>query len=576
MKKYKKCLHIILCMALLLSSAIFTPIAALADDWGGGGNSLNFNNVTHVMSLVTSVQSGSTSSNRIRSIGWLVNIKTNDGRSASSVFERSGDSGSVNGYASYDFDYSYVINQFKMDAGDAGEAIARSFFYGTGPGSGGTMQMWAYFTWWRSGNSSNSQFNIKGAADGAAGSVSSAFKDDPINSDNPPKNYTPADVGNMFVKNTDSRFDGLNIPNGVATNLNDAGVIPTMWRGSMDLSDYYPATGYNPPAPMASNDLTINLQDLGTYRVDTDVIESAIVTNSGEADVTPSDNVPVHLSIPGVTDQTKYVIVPHDSSQLVYFKFHTPSSPGSITMTATVNANHAVLETNYDNDTSSRTVSINAFDENTPPDPGNNGHVALRAGSYFQYLNPPGINGTDSTSWGLWEWVNNAFVYNTYSANVTSKLTVTPDGKVPTALKRSDGMWKIKSGYGIDESVTINVSTSSTDSDAITGVQRTISYYPEFEYDQISYDNSGYFRILERLTGGLNANYDLQANPYSRFGCHVHFLPVWFADDKLYTPETYSFDVWTPNGMLSCTSTDSVYIKGSVFDDSQTGPVRNP
>jgi hypothetical protein len=571
-KKYKSIATMIMIIALLFSSAISLPITVLADDWGGGGGSDNdkirFDDNSKCIDLVTSVVSGSTAPNRIRSIGWLVTIYMKDGRQASAVFEKNGDDGTYMGYSAYSFSYDYIVNEFRMDAGSTGESVARDFLYGTGTNSGGTIKMWAYFTWWRENNSPNSQFNVGGASDGVPGAVSGAFIGDTVDAPNAAINYTPADVNNMFVKNPDSRFNGLHIPNGVAANLSDASVIPTMWGGTMDLSDYYPATGVRPPLQEPQNDLSITLQDMGIFRGNTEVIESAIITNTGKADVTPSDNVPVHFVIPGVTDQTKYVCLPYDSSQLVYFKFRTPAQPGNITMTATVNSNHAILETDYNNDMSSKTVYVNAFNEATPPDP----KATDRAGPYFQYINPSAISGTYSTSWGLWEWVNNSFQYQSFSASVTSKLTVAPDSRVPTAFKRSDDLWQIKSGYGINEKVTTQVSTSSSDPDAITGVQRTISYFPEFEYNDTSYDNSGYFRIMEMLSGGNSASFDLQVNPYSRFGSHAHFLPIWFADNRLYTPETYSFDVWTPKGMLSISSTDSVYINGSLFDDFQTGP----
>lgn len=561
-------------MALLCSSAFLFPVKTLADGgWGGGptpGNQLIFDDVQQTMNLVTTVKSGSTAPNRIRSIGWYVTVTTSDGRSASAVFEKNGDNGSVQGYSAYVFDYNYVINEFNQDAGSSGANIARDFLYGTGSSGGGTIQMWAYFTWWRSGNSPNGQFNVPGASDGVPGAVSGAFRGDTVDAPSAAINYTPADVGTMFVKNPDSRFDGLHIPNGVAANRSDAEIIPTMWSGTMDLSDYYPAVGHKSPSNEPSNDISISLIDMGAYRVDTDVIASAIVTNTGEADIVPSDHVPVHFTVPGVTDQAQNVIVPRNSSQLVYFKFHTPSVPRNITLNASVNSNHAILETNYGNDSASRAIYVNAFNENTPPDP----KATDRPGAYFQYINPPAISGMNSVSWGLWEWVNNAFAYRSYSASVSSKLTVTPDSRVPTAFKRSDGMWQMKSGYGINEIVTTKVSTSSPDSNAVTGIQRTISYYPEFEFNDTGYDNSGYFRILEILGGGLNASFDLRTNPYSRFAGHVHFLPVWFADNKLYTPEIYSFDAWTPKGMLSCTSSDSVYIEGSLFDDYQVGPVK--
>ena len=54
---------------------------------------------------------------------------------------------------------------------------------------------------------------------------------------------------------------------------------------------------------------------------------------------------------------------------MVYFKFRTPSNEQDINMTATVNSNRAVQETNYGNDTVNKTVHVYTIYEKTPPDP---------------------------------------------------------------------------------------------------------------------------------------------------------------------------------------------------------------
>ena len=92
-------------------------------------------------------------------------------------------------------------------------------------------------------------------------------------------------------------------------------------------------------------------------------------------------------------------------------------------------------------------------------------------------------------------------------------------------------------------------------------MQRVLSYYPEFSYQ--TYD-----RILEPTTNG---GFQLVQNRFSEYKNRVHFTPLDFPDGP-YTVETYALDAWTPAGMLSGYSTDTVLMKGSVFDDYYVKP----
>ena len=325
--KIKKKISIILISALLISSAFSSPLFTRADDdWGGlngdstGSNRIAVDYTTHRLELVTNLKSGSTSALRIRSIGWSVTIHTNDGRSASAIFESKGDNadgrtrkGDI--LSGYSFPFDYVINEFTSDAGSNGESIARDFFYGTGAGGGGHIEMTAFFVAWHKGATSFSDFACSGGSDGATGVVSAKFNNDPVTltPEQPtPYNWKPGDA-NMFAGCPSGYYYSLDqsLANGIATNLNDANKIPAWWGGSASgLSDYYPAIGDIPASHIVNNDLTITFLDMGTYRINTDVYQSCIVTNNGMADVTPSDNCLVHLSIPNVTDQQKQLIVP--------------------------------------------------------------------------------------------------------------------------------------------------------------------------------------------------------------------------------------------------------------------------
>lgn len=517
-----------------------------------GSNHIQIDRAKQKITLVTSVNTGSHSDERIRSIGWKVEIDSNTGKSAIALFEYAGDNADITRfgktYSGYSFFYNYIIDEFSHDAGSDGAFVAKNFFYGTGSGGGGTIKMWAYFVWWRSTPGGVAAFNVNGQ-DGMPGEVSGCFAGDPVDAgENQPYNYTPSNV--IFWHNTESRFSGLNIPNGVADNLAAAEIIPTMWGGNIDLSDYYPAIGGIPPSPDAANDLSIQFIDMGKFRHSTDVIQSVRVTNSGLADVTPVDNVAVNFSVPGVCAQSKQLVVPAQSSQLVYFKFTTPDT-SDMTMEADVNANHAILETDYSNNTVIETVPLYNFAFNSPPNPGPKDRL-----SGFVPVAPPGHGDTQSLSWSQWVW-NGGFENVTNNATLSTSASAVPDGHCPTAMK--SGKWCMKSGYGVDDAVSTSI--QSTDNNAVIGAQHVAAIYPEFYY-------STYADTLIQTSAG---KFTLPGNPYSLFGSPTHFTPPDYPDGD-YTLDNYVLDAWTPAGMLSVDVTGTVNIKGSVFDDYYVKP----
>ena len=80
-------------------------------------------------------------------------------------------------------------------------------------------------------------------------------------------------------------------------------------------------------------------------------------------------------------------------------------------------------------------------------------------------------------------------------------MNIQPDDKAPTASGKT-----MKSGYGINQTVTANVSTNQ--SSAVTDAQTAVTYFPEFEYQT-------YWRLLERNGPVTTAQFEFQNNPYS-------------------------------------------------------------
>ena len=135
---------------------------------------------------------------------------------------------------------------------------------------------------------------------------------------------------------------------------------------------------------------------------------------------------------------------------------------------------------------------------------------------------------------------------------MSASMSIKPDDKNPTATGKT-----MKSGSGINEKVTASIYGNGE----YTSLQNAVAYFPEFYYKT-------YWRLLEKTSTGV---LEFKKNKYSTYNNRTHFSPVWFPDGN-YKVYTWAIDCWTPAGMLSVNLTDSVTIKGNVFDDWHVAP----
>jgi len=154
--------------------------------------------------------------------------------------------------------------------------------------------------------------------------------------------------------------------------------------------------------------------------------------------------------------------------------------------------------------------------------------------------------------YGWWE-----FDFDRYNASLTASMTITPDEKNPTASGKT-----MKSGYGINQTVTANVNTNQ--SSAVTAAQNAVTYFPEFRYES-------FWRLLERISSGYSAKFEFAKNKYSTYNRRTHFTPIWMPDGN-YKSYTWLIDCWTPTGMLSMNLTDTVTISGNLWMDWHIAP----
>lgn len=314
------------------------------------------------------------------------------------------------------------------------------------------------------------------------------------------------------------------------------------------------------------------------YRVNTDVITS--VTLSTRSEITPDNPASVTFHIGGGSYTVTNIVIPEGESQLVWCKWHTPSTPQNVSIS--ISSSRGTLSCG------AITAKIESLDENEPPNP-----TAKDRNNSFSIPSVPSNATLTASSWGIWhavwvpnyiwnenwvwenhpewpsggEWVDHGswvdagewqYSFTSYHATLSSGAVLSPDDYVPTASGK-----QMRSGYGVKINVTGGM-RSSAPSSQYTAPQTAVSYFPEFAYKT-------YWRLLDIKMSGDSSNFTFKNNQYSTYSSKVHFTPVWFPDAR-YTVYTYMEDAWTPAGMLSMNLNDYVTINGSVYDDWHIGP----
>lgn len=301
------------------------------------------------------------------------------------------------------------------------------------------------------------------------------------------------------------------------------------------------------------------------YRTNTEVITSVMVSG-GQSD--PDNPTRVSFQIGGRTFNVGNIYYPSGDSQLAWIRWTTPAEPQQMTIYVTVSGSGSAQGVIH--------VNIVDLDKNPPPNP-----VADdRNDSYTRPASTPVNEHRTSASWGIWRpWWYEYIVYHSdgeggsypcdhgwwefdydrYSASLEASMKLKPDDMSPTATATT-----MKSGYGVNVAVTTQVRTSL--SSATTDPQNAVSYFPEFQYET-------YWRLLERTTTGRSSRFEFQKNEYSTYRNRTHFTPIWYPDGT-YRVYTWAMDCWTPAGMLSVNLTNSITIRGNLWDDWHIAPVK--
>ncbi|MEA1976014.1 MAG: hypothetical protein U9N10_10890, partial [Bacillota bacterium] len=305
---------------------------------------------------------------------------------------------------------------------------------------------------------------------------------------------------------------------------------------------------------VVDNDTTYDYE----YRVDTDVITSVRIYASG--DVTPDNRhksesayknpikntATITMTANGYSKSTE-VVIPSGGSELVWIKWHTPSTSQDVAIDVKVTGNSSakIEGTSRSAIITGKVVDLNL---NPPPNPTANDKnnnflipsipvkvdkTTANWGTYscrwianwvwypkweweskwvkkrYTYYHRNGCKDTDGdgindycpghrrSRWvDRGKWVDNGrfvdegnwdYDYTNYNAMLSATINLYPDGKAPTASGNT-----MKSGYGVDVNISTNI-YSDAPSNHITYAQNVISYFPEFNYQN-------YWRLLDRTS----------------------------------------------------------------------------
>lgn len=234
------------------------------------------------------------------------------------------------------------------------------------------------------------------------------------------------------------------------------------------------------------------------YRVDTDVITA--VTLRTDQDLTPDNPASVTFHILGTTYRVNDIVIPAGDSQVVWVKWHTPSTPQTVTITVSVSGAYTAQDTFV-----AKIVDLN---EHIPPDP-----VATDTNPGYSVPPLPSETQKLTANWGVWScywvpvwvwcdhgedgghWVDEGYweyEYTGYSASISGEMSLMPDDIVPTASGKT-----MKSGYGVKTEVRATLSTDAPTSH-ITYPQTAFSVFPEFQYADVGVNAS--IRIVNQQT----------------------------------------------------------------------------
>lgn len=302
--------------------------------------------------------------------------------------------------------------------------------------------------------------------------------------------------------------------------------------------------GEEKPEPEEIFDLDVQRISPDKYKENQTVISTIKVSNIGDLEFTPGQNVTVLFKIPELLllKRVNAVVMEQDTWNVVAVKWNTPSiqTDKNITLIATINPDKILYnETTTANNTYTQKAVIQNVIYEEPEES-------------WVLPNPLQRSEQARVTWQEQRYENDGFVWRQFYAELKVSAALDYDTKTKGYLK---------SGYGYSIRVTATVDTNYDRPELITAPQTAEVYLPEYRYETA---------IPLVKEGG---QFIFRENPASPFRYRKQYVPVWFPDNRDYIVQLLVTDVHTPGGTLSRWMTGGVlkfFVVDNMYSDDVT------
>ena len=254
----------------------------------------------------------------------------------------------------------------------------------------------------------------------------------------------------------------------------------------------------------------------------------------------------VSLEVPGVGFwQARSAVLPPGETVQVPFGWSAKTDLRVLAMTATVNYDKKIVETDYSNNTYSTSATL------------------------FVDNNPPYATDINRRTWE--ETVLLAPAYPPGSPPVLAPVQYY--AQVSMAATLSDR--EIKSGYGVECLVTTTLATDypdtlaagDPDAGVVVGIQNVFAYLP----------TDGYSKAVQlehvwTSADSKTSTWRFPQNAASVIRARRQYIPVEWPDGKPFEIRFMGYDAFCPGGAMSASASASVMVNGNMYEDDYTAP----
>lgn len=303
-------------------------------------------------------------------------------------------------------------------------------------------------------------------------------------------------------------------------------------------------------------DITIIGSTATDWYAGKEVVVSATVKN---LTAQPAPSVQVRFAIGNVV-LTESVPIAGNGSNLVVFRFTVPQT-GDYTVRFIADASNAIGETDENNNTLSKDISVFNLPSSIVLDPDDVGIEQQH--SVYGLRELPTTTNSNYHTWQEVRLESGNYVTKNYWVRLTTSFEISPDSSIAYSNKPD----VMESGFGVQVVCTTTLATNYDHPEKLVGVQMVWVRYPESGYGQtVEWQNvRDSLTVMSGAVGDTSITWQYATNPYSVAASRLHFTPLWFPDGA-YTVWAQAFYAWSPAGQLYDNETYSVTIDGDMYD----------